>query len=247
MSSELPAVTTHGPLPEQQPSNLLEVIARAVANPLVDVEKMEKLLAMQERVVADQRKTAYFAAMARIAPLLPEIDKNGRVAFEGKGGNPGMDRRYARLEDIDRAIRPIISAEGLSLSFDTQPGEGGKIRVIGRLAHRDGHSETKQLDLPHDSSGAKNGIQAVGSTVSYGRRMIAKMFFNLMERGEDTDGNDPSTITEEQSRDIQAAVEGAGMNMARFCVYMGVGKVADILAKDYQKALTAIDAKRAGK
>jgi len=167
----------------REESSLAQIIMRAARDPQIDVEKMERLLAMHERITAEQRQTAFMAALAAVAPKLPPILKKGRIVIPGQPA-----RKYALLEDIDRAIRPIISTEGFSLSFDTQPAEGGKIRVICRLSHRAGHSEVKQLDLPVDKSGSKNDAQAIVSTVSYGRRTLTKMFFNLIEAGEDDDG-----------------------------------------------------------
>lgn len=222
---------------DDTPGSLLQVIAHAVSDPRLDVDKLSKLLDVHERIVADQRKTAFMAAMARLTPKLPEIGKHGQ-SHHG---------RYARLEDIDRAIRPLIAEEGFSLSFDSGPAEGGKVRVTCRLSHADGHSETKQIDLPLDTSGSKNGAQSVISTVSYGRRALTKMFFNLIEAGEDTDANDLSVITEEQARDMEAKITEVGADKKRFLTYMGVAATKDILAKDWTKALNAIETKRQAK
>lgn len=229
---------------EVRPSDLLTVITAAVANPDLDVEKMKALLDMHMQITAEQRRIAFMEAMARLATKLPEIDQNGRVKFDGKEGKQGQDRKYARLEDIDRAIRPLLSEEGFSLSFDTGEGQGGKIRVSCKLSHSAGHSETKQLDLPHDPSGSKNGVQAVGSTVSYGRRMLVKMFFNLMEKGEDTDGESLQPITAEQAKDIEALISEVGADKKRFLAYMESERVDAILAKDHKKAITALESKR---
>jgi hypothetical protein len=217
-------------------TSLLQVIAQAVADPRCDVEKMERLLAMQERVVADQRRTAYMAAMARVAVDMPMIGKFGE-SHHGK---------YARIEDIDRAIRPVISKEGLSLSFDSEE-IGNKVKVTCRLSHSEGHSEEKSITLAVDNSGSKNGAQAIISTVSYGRRALTKMFFNLIEGGEDTDGNNPTPITADQVRDLEAKLTEVGMDRKRFMVFMGVGDLADILAKDWKKAMNACDVKRGSK
>jgi len=51
-------------------ASVLDVIDRAARDPSVDVEKLERLLAIQERLLADQRKTAYFAALARLQAWL---------------------------------------------------------------------------------------------------------------------------------------------------------------------------------
>lgn len=241
MSSEL---VKHEPGALERAESTLEVISRLAVDPRVDVEKLERLLVMKREVEADQRRVAYMAALARLAPKLPEIDQKGRVAYEGKLGKEGMDRKYARLEDIDRAIRPLLSEEGFSMSFDTHPTDTGKIRVTATLSHKEGHSETKQLDLPHDSSGSKNGIQAVGSTVSYGRRMLVKMFFNLIERGEDTDGNDQTPITEDQVKDLESLMTEVKADKAKFLKFLGVDSLSAILARHYKTAVEALEEKR---
>lgn len=220
-----------------KPGTLMAAIAQAVSDPRMDPVKMAQLYDLHERMLADQRKVAFNAALARLAPKMPEIDRNG-MSHHGK---------YSRLIDIHRAITPIISEEGFAIIWD-QPADapGGKIRVSGRLLHCEGHSESRQIDLPIDNSGSKNGAQAVISTVSYGKRAITKMFFNLVEATEDTDGNDPGTISEEQARDINALIDEVKADRARFLSYMGVASTGEILAKDFTKAITALESKRRG-
>lgn len=239
------AEVTNTDLARQEPgaSSMLDVIARAVANPLVDVDKMSKLLDMQERIMTDQRKIAFMAANARLTPKLPQIQKNGRVSYETKSGGK-METKYALLEDIDKIIRPLIAEEGFSQSYDSEQLDNGKVRVTCKLSHAEGHSETKQITLAIDKTGAKNDAQAVISTISYARRILTKMFFNLIEAGEDTDGNNPATITADQVKDIETAIADLKMDLGKFLVFMGVGELKDILAKDWKKATNAIDTRR---
>ncbi len=218
---------------QEKPQNLLQVIAAAVADPRCDVDKMERLLAMQQQIIADERRTAFMAAMARVAVKVPAITQKGQ-SHHGA---------YARLEDIDRVIRPILSEEGLSLSFDSIPSDG-KVRVICKLSHAAGHFELKQIDLPLDNSGSKNGAQSVISTVSYGRRALTKMFFNLIESGEDTDGNNPTAITDDEAKDLQCLIDEVKADKAGFLKYMNVASLGEILKRDFKKAVTALEAKR---
>lgn len=223
-------------LRSMESSELIHVITDAVRDPRVDPDKLSKLLDVHDRIVADQRKVAFFEALARVAIKMPEIGKHGK-SHHGK---------YARLIDIDRIIRPIISEEGFALIWD-QPAEaaGNKIRVSGRLLHSGGHSESRQIDLPIDNSGSKNGAQAVISTVSYGKRAIVKMFFNLMEADEDDDGNGGSgTIKESQIRDIESLLDELKFNRDRFLRFMKVAQVEEILQKDWEKAMNAFDIQR---
>lgn len=220
-----------------QASDMLSVILQAVADPRIDADKLTKLLDAQERVSKEQQRVAFAAAMARLTPKLPEIGKHG-TSHHGK---------YARLEDIDRAIRPLIAEEGFSLSFDSGPAEGNKVRVTCKLSHAEGHFETKQIDLPLDTSGSKNGAQSAISTVSYGRRILTKMFFNLIEAGEDTDGNDPSLITDEQVKDLETMLADTKSNVPNFLkLIAGVPELKDIPARDYQRVWNALETKRRG-
>lgn len=227
------AVTAHA-------SDLLSVIAQAVADPRMDVEKMSKLLDMHERITADQRKTAFMAAMARLQAKLPQIEKTGRIVVKGTERS-----RYARIEDIDVAIRPMLAEEGFSFSFDTESSDARLYKISARLSHRDGHSETKTLTLPIDSSDYRSAVQSAGSTVSYGKRQLIKMHLNMVERDEDNDGNATARITQDQAdtlRDLLAELKPE--DKPKFLDYMGVAKLEEILAKDHAKAANALERKR---
>jgi hypothetical protein len=213
------------------------------ANPNMDVDKLERLLAMQREITAESRRMAYVEAMTRLAPILPEIDRNGHVTHETKNGI--VDRRYAKMGDIDRAIRPLYTAEGFSISWKTAVGENGKIRMIGRCSHVGGHAEDFPLDLPHDSSGSKNPVQAVKSTMEYGRRIITIMIFNLRVSDEDTDGNGPPTaITNDEALNLKAALEEVGGDMKAFLAYFEIEKLADLSSDRLKDALQMIADKR---
>jgi hypothetical protein len=55
------------------------------------------------------------------------------------------------------------------------------------------------MELPFDNSGSKNTVQAIGSSVSYGKRYVLCMLLNISTGGEDNDGNGaPSAVTTQQ-------------------------------------------------
>lgn len=226
-------------VPPQSP-DLISVIERLAVDPRVDIDKLERIIALKERMIADQRKQEFMAAMARVAPKIPPIDQHGRIEVNGV-----LRSKYALLEQIDEILRPIISEEGLSLSFDTEMIEGGKIRVSCRLSHSGGHSEVKSIPLPIDKTGSKNDTQAVVSTVSYGRKALTKMFFNIMERGSDDDGQGGSApISTEQVKDLEALITEVKADRARFLSYMNAPNLEAILSRDFGKAVAALEAKR---
>ena len=44
------------------------------------------------------------------------------------------------------------------------------------------------MELPVDTTGSKNAVQAVGSSTAYGKRYVMEALLNLTSRGQDDDG-----------------------------------------------------------
>jgi hypothetical protein len=230
------------PQPASESAAIIQVIERAAMNPAVDIDKMERLLEMQERIMSRNAKAAYSADLARMQPELPVIAERGGI--KDRSGN--VQSTYALWEDINDAIKPVLSKHGFALSFRTGQ-EDGRITVTGVLSHRDGHSEETTMHLPIDSSGSKNSVQAVGSSISYGKRYTAGALLNITSRGEDDDGKaagSPLSISEEQVLAIRDLIEAVGANEKKFLQYLKVQSVSEIPAKDYQRAINALNAKK---
>ena len=170
------------PVVRSESEALLAVIARAAADPACDVDKMERLLNMQERVIGRQAKAEFDTAMAQMQSELPSIGERGGI----KDRNGNIQSRYALWEDINAAIKPIMQKHGFALSFRTDFSDG--VTVSGVLSHKGGHREETSIKLPSDTSGSKNAVQAIGSSVSYGKRYTASALLNLTSHGEDDDG-----------------------------------------------------------
>jgi len=166
-----------------QSDSLLAVVSRAASDPNVDMDKMERLLAMQERVMAQQAKQSFSLAMASLQSRMPEISKDGEIKVNGV-----VRSKYAKYEDIMSAIKPLLMDHGVSVTFRSDFVEG-QLEVTGVVSHKDGHSEQTTMRLPFDSSGSKNNVQAIGSSVSYGKRYVLCMLLNISTGGEDDDGN----------------------------------------------------------
>lgn len=233
----------------EQPSELIafvSMIERAARDPNVDVDKMERLLAMQERIIARNAKAAYNAALVAVKPLLPVITEHGKIIVGGE-----VRSTYAKWEDIDEAITPILAAQNMALTFRCGVANDGKITVTAVLSHGDGHSEeTTCPPLAHDSSGSKNAVQAVKSSTSYGKRIAAALLLGLRTRGEDDDGvrgGAPTTLTDEQATRVQQLVLESGANVAAFLNYMKAESISDIPASKYKEAVSMLEQKKRAK
>lgn len=228
--------------PHNETAALMSVIERAALNPNVDIDKMERLLEMQERVMARQAKAAYTTALAAMQPDLPIIGEKGKIL----NGNKQVQSTYALWEDINEAIKPVLAKHGFALSFRTDMPDG-KVSVTGILAHSEGHSEETTITLPIDGSGSKNNVQGVGSSVSYGKRYAAGALLNLTSRGEDDDGRKAAGgfVTDQQRQALQDAIEKAGADIAKFCAYFKIESLKDLPANRLKDAETMLAAKRA--
>ncbi|MGQ7956469.1 ERF family protein [Pseudomonas sp. SP16.1] len=172
-----------------EPKTILQVIQRAAADPQCDIEKMERLMAMHERMQARDAETkfnlAMSAAQSEMRPVGADAD------------NKQTRSKYATYAKLDGALRPIYTRHGFSLSFNSEPAEADVIRVICYVSHSDGHTRSYMLDMPADGKGAKGGdvmtkTHAVGSGASYGMRYLLKMIFNVAVGEDDDDGNSAS-------------------------------------------------------
>lgn len=168
---------------------ILSVIERMAMNPEMDPDRIERFIALKERMDKEAARKAFAAALAECQSEIPAIEERGQIKY-GKKNAEGEDTgpTYALWEDINETIRPILRQHGFALSFRTGQTPEGKIVVTGILSHREGHYEDTTMVLMHDSSGAKNAVQAMGSSISYGKRYTAAALLNITSRGEDDDG-----------------------------------------------------------
>ena len=228
------------------PDPVLAMIERVATNPDADIEKLERLLAMQERILDRQHEDAFNEAMNRVQAA------TGRIATDSD--NPHTKSRYASYAALDRVMRPIYTKEGLSISFTTGDAPTEVVRVIGHLSGH-GHTRKYQVDMPADGKGAKGGdvmtkTHAAGAAMQYGMRYLLKLMFNLAI-GEDTDGNGASGetkyISEDEALTIHAKLTDNEIPMGPFLDWlkrtMKCESIETISVKALDTVMSTIDAK----
>lgn len=237
-----------------EPQSMLTLIARALHDPTFDVSRLETLLRFQRELMVDQAKAEFNAAFARLQPRLPRVKRNGEVWYPVEKNNPEGPQyrafKYAKYEDIDLAIRPLLNEEGFSLSYDVAPHPSGQSIIIGKLKHSTGHEETASFGpVPLDTSGGKNNLQGAASTLKYGQRHTMVMLLNLVFEGEDDDGNG-GMITEEQAKEIVGLMKqaGAGPKFLKYVKAQSVddmgsleAAVATIQSRNYRAAVSTLN------
>jgi hypothetical protein len=224
---------------------IIQSILAAASNPRVNTDKFKQLMEMKEHMENRAAKIAFDDALAQMQPELPVIDRKGRIIIKAKDPKTGertgpveQKTAYAKWEDIHEKIRPILHKYGFSLSFRTPIDPSGKIAVTGILG-RGGHREETTLSFQHDSTGSKNAAQAIVSSTSYGKRVVACLLLNISTRGEDDDGVRSGMlerITQEQLAELIKLADEAVADKARFCAMFKVDSFADIPALRFEEA-----------
>jgi hypothetical protein len=221
-------------LPAVTPMSMLD---RAVASG-AGIDVLERLMGLQERFEANQARRAFDEAVASAKAKIPPIVRNA------KGHN---DKSYANFAAIAKVIDPILGEYGLSYRFKTVQAE--RINVTCILSHKAGHSEETTLAGPADTSGNKNAIQAIGSTLTYLQRYSLVQMLGIAA-AQDDDGNASGaggSISLEQVEELIALCDDVGADKEAFCRYFKVEGIAEISVKDFPRAVAALQKKRAAK
>jgi hypothetical protein len=243
-------------LPSDGAAAVLTLIERVAPEPGADAAKLDRIVAMHERLKAKEAELAFNAAKGRILKKLASIKlvKNGPALYEIGKGKPQKGTyeafKYAPLEEIDKHLRPLLWEEEMDLSYSDEPREHGWILIRGRLKHLPGgHFEDSFMPAPLDTSGGKSSVQGVGSTNSYLRRYIACNIFNIVVVGDDDDGNG-GTIDDAQTTTLLELIKKAKVG-PKFLKYMRANSieeagsleaaVATIASRDYRKAITTLE------
>lgn len=213
--NELTPTQTNTPIVQaEQPTMAMQILALA-QNPDFDVDKLGKLIELQNAEMKRQSEVAFSQAFAQMQAEIPTI-------IEDKSGEKSS---YATLETIVDITRPILNRHGFSVTFDikttiqetpVKTDKGGYIflgfaRVVAVLRHELGFSINTETVIPFDFSGSKNSntAQAQGSAISYGKRYAYCSLLNITTRNCDDDANMLShsfqvKITVPQAKQLQS-------------------------------------------
>lgn len=232
------------PAPLTETNAMLRMIERVVSNPEIDTNKIQAMLDMQRQLMRDQAERALSAALAEID--IPVVKKNGKIPLPSKDGGATRDVSFAKWPDIYKVLMPVLRAKNLSLSFTApaRKNDGGGAEMTGRVSHKDGAFREAVISLPLDTGPGRNNLQAMGSTIAYGKKYLAFMLLNIATEDEDDDGATADSITIEQAADLHLKLTETGSNVKKFLSLFGVDDVRKIQQRDLKKAQALIATKK---
>ena len=176
----------HSPIPIDAPlmTRLAMMMERGIK---IDTDQMSKMLEIAERLKATAAKEAYAVDFAVVQANIDGAVKTAR--------NPQTGSMYAKLEGVIEASKPAYTAQGFSVVFYEGVTEvEGHIRVCADVLHRDGHKEPYHYDVPLGGVGIAGkvnmtAIHAKATSVTYGRRYLLCMIWNIPTQDDDGNGS----------------------------------------------------------
>lgn len=218
-----PAITMQ---PTTTPATLLEMAVSQGA----DLDRLEKLMDMQLKWEANEARKSYHAAMTEFKKNPPEINKDKTVKYGQTEYN------HASLANVTEKINKCLAEHGLSAAWRT--GQSNGITVTCIITHELGHSESTSLTTIADTSGGKNNIQGIGSTISYLQRYTILALTGLATKDTDNDGiNITPKIDENQEADLIAMLTEKNVPPSEVLKMFNINKLEDLTIENYKRAV----------
>jgi len=229
-------VTTIEPKAIVTQASLPDTLLQLALDQGADLDRLEKLMGLKERNDANEARKAYINAMTTFRSSVGNITKD-KTAHNNK---------YASLAHTLDSIKNQLSENGLSHTWKTEQTENQLITVTCCVTHQMGHQECTSMSANPDTSGSKNSIQAIGSTVTYLQRYTLFAILGLASTDQDNDGGIPdSYVNEADAINIQALFEEVGGDKDKFLANFKAESFETIPAKQAKRAISMLEKKRA--
>lgn len=185
----------------------LSILDKYVSRPeLADVVVLERLTALVQTEEAAVAKRKWVLAMNACQAEMPTIVRNA--------DNKQTNSRYAKLETIAMAIKPVYLRHGFAPNYGEIECQVEKhIRVFLDLDHVDGHSKRFLRTLALDDVGIKGTankteVHASASSFTYACRYLLTGAFNITIADTDVYGQQSRLkLSKDQMREINTMLD----------------------------------------
>ncbi len=190
-----------------------------------NVSAIESLVGLYDRIQAKNAEREFNQAFAKFQSELPAI--NATKIVPDKQGITKY--KYAPFEEIMDVVKPVLVANGFSVSFNSRFMEGGRIVSICTLRHVGGHSISNEFAVrigagpPHASE-----PQADGSAKNYAKRGAFCDAINLVVEHDDDARMIGQPIREALAEDLEYRVKECGADREAFLKYAGAKHFSEI-------------------
>lgn len=240
-------VNTSTPPVNAPAPSLLALLHGVMSDPSASIERLNSAFDFYQRMEAAQARKAFEAAMADAKAEFEPIVKRHLVDYVNKDGKR-TTYKHEDLADVSAAVDPVLAKHGLSTRYRTTSNLNEPITCTCIVAHRDGHFEETTLSAGADTSGGKNSIQGISSTLTYLQRMTKKAALGLAA-GRDDDGKTADEtkpverITEQQAKELEALAAKANTDLQIIYEHFKVATLLDLTPAQLRTAANKLNTK----
>jgi hypothetical protein len=217
-------------------NSAVSIIQSAIASG-IDPASLRELLNVRREWEADEARKSYYVAISEFQRRAPIIAKS----------DDAHGKKYAALDTIWSAIRPLLTELGLSITWQACTLQEGVCHVEGELAHASGHGIRISQDIPlPEMIRGQNAAQQMGSATTYAKRYALCSALGIVT-GEDDDGNAAGTayVTKEQSDELAALVRNTPTGtLEALLEWAACDSLSDLPASKFNAAKKALIAKQ---
>jgi ERF superfamily len=220
------------------------IIERAARDESVNIEKLQQLLVMRDRMEDRRARQAFDNAIALAKGEIGPIAKNRAVDFTSQKGRTNY--RYEDFAAVAAAVDPVLARYGLSYRFRSEQ-QGAKLRVTCRISHADGYGEETSLEAANDESGNKNAIQAVGSAATYLQRYTLKLALGLAASNDDDAAVGPAADPVVDADDViyvETLIRDTESDLPKFLETIGAASIAEMRMSQFKRAIALLNEKK---
>lgn len=202
-----------------QGSNTEKMLMVALTKGL-DIGILERFMALRDKELAAQAKSAYDSAMASFQAECPVIEKTKNV--KNKAGV--VVYTYAPIDAVIEQTHSLIGKHGFSYSFTTEKIGAGTLetmKVTCTIKHRNGHSESYSMESGLASrTEIMSGPQQVAATMTFLKRHALMNALGISTGDADLDSSEhgnadaSNAATQEQLDTIGKLTQEADLDRA---------------------------------
>lgn len=213
-------------------TNLIGGLIQSEGFNSLDIEKFKCLIEMKNSEEVRLAKLSFNEDFTEMQPFLPKI-----ISVHD---NKQTKSKYAKIEDINQLVLPIISKYGFGVSFSILSQEKESVTIKAVLLHKKGHKEETSLTLNIDNKGIagavnKTNAHGVASTITYAKKYLVCMLLNI-STGEDNDGNSVNnpSITTEQIGIITDLTDKLNIHLSQICKSCKISNITEMTTKNFK-------------
>lgn len=219
------------------------------------IDAIERLVALQERVMTQRAESAMTIALSEFSRLCPPIAKSKQGGFFVDTEGTKHVWFYTPLDEIVRAVKTLCYNLGLNYAWDVVGAEDA-LTVTCTLRHIDGASRSSTMKLPITGTSKMTPAQKWSGTATFGKRLTLSNVLGITTM-DDVDslktGGGDDTLTDEEAEALSELVaevlvdtpeKSAAERIAMFLAFLGVRAINDLPRSRLEAARRSLEEKR---